>query len=348
MTPRQRVEAVLRHETPDKTPFTIYEGKIPQCSIERELRNRGLCIVERRFPVVSSRTPNVTTESHTYVENGATVVRTIHHTPLGDLTTLVRPAGFTSWTLEHIFKGPEDYKRLMFMVRDTLHELCYDDFLKAQEWKGEDAILRAGIGGTPLHTIMIGWMNVEVFAIEWAERRDEILKLYDAMADQQRSLFPLIAQSPALHANYGGNETGDVMGRNRFERYVVPLYNEAAEVFHKHGKLVGAHLDGNNKVWAKAVADSDLDYVEAFTPYPDCDMTLAEALEAWPDKVLWINFPSSVHLSSHEKIAQTTRDLIEVAKPGNRFLIGITEDIPEHRWQQNLVTIMDTIEEMTT
>jgi hypothetical protein len=135
------------------------------------------------------------------------------------------------------------------------------------------------------------------------------------------------------------------MGRERFEKFVIPLYDEAAEVFHKHGKLVGAHLDGNNRVWADLVAGSGLDYVEAFTPAPDCDMTVTDALEAWPDKVLWINFPSSIHLSSHEEIAQTTRCLVEDAKPGNRFIIGITEDIPEHRWQQNLVTIMDAIEE---
>jgi len=28
-----------------------------------------------------------------------------------------------------------------------------------------------------------------------------------------------------------------------------------------------------------------LDYIEAFTPAPDTDMTLAAARKAWPDKV---------------------------------------------------------------
>ena len=31
----------------DKVPFTIYESKIPQCAAEREMRNRGCCIVWR-------------------------------------------------------------------------------------------------------------------------------------------------------------------------------------------------------------------------------------------------------------------------------------------------------------
>jgi hypothetical protein len=345
MTPRERVEAVLRREVPDKTPFTIYENKLPQCSVERHLRNDGLCIVERRVPVVRSHTPSVFTETHEYQEEGVAYVRRVIRTPVGDLTTLDRPAGFTTWHIERVFKRPEDYRPLLFLIHNTHYEPCYEEFLRAQEWKGEDLILRANIGLTPLHQIMIGWMGVETFAVEWSERRDEVLELYHALADQHRRLFPLIAQSPALHANYGGNETAEVMGKERFERYVVPLYNEAASIFHRHGKLLGAHLDGNNKSWATAVAESGLGYVEAFTPAPDCDMTLAEALAAWPEKVLWINFPSSLHLASIETIEQTTRELIQTAVPGNRFILGITEDIPEDRWQENLLAIARAIGE---
>lgn len=48
MTPRERVLAVLRREPVDKVPFTIYMSKIPRCSVERRLRNEGLCIVNRQ------------------------------------------------------------------------------------------------------------------------------------------------------------------------------------------------------------------------------------------------------------------------------------------------------------
>ena len=74
-------------------------------------------------------------------------------------------------------------------------------------------------------------------------------------------------------------------------------------------------------------------------------MTLDEAIRAWPDKCLWINFPSSVHLSSNEKIAQVTRELLESAKNHPKFIIGITEDVPENRWQESFLTIMRTIGE---
>lgn len=346
MTPKRRVEAVLKGEKVDRIPFTIYESKLPQCSVERQLRNEGLCIVNRRYPVFKTISPNVVYETHTYSENGVEYTRQIIKTPVGDLYTIHRPAGFTSWCVSHLFKTPDDYKKILFMIKDQKCEPSYEEFLKAESMLGDDVILRAGIGSTPLHQVMIHWMGIETFAVEWAERRDEIEKLCDALTENLRKIFPIVAKSPALHANFGGNETGDVMGRERFAKYVVPLYNEAGEIFKKHGKLLGAHLDGNNKVWADLVANSGLHYIEAFSPAPDTDMTIEEAFKVWKDKIIWINFPSSLHLSSFEEIEKATRRIIEASLPDKHLIIGITEDIPEDRWQKTLPVILKVINEM--
>jgi len=343
MTPRKRVEAILYGDKPDRVPFTIYECMVPQGDLGQQLRDEGMCVVDRGHAVVHTRTPNVTYQSKSYTEEGITYSRSDIHTPVGDLYSVSRPAGFTSWNIERLFKGPEDYKPLLFLTQDEEYEPCYESFAKAEAEIGEGAILRSGVGLTPLHQIMISWMGVEVFAIEWADRQDEILKLYDAMVEQRRKLYPLVAKSPVSHLNYGGNETGDVMGRERFEKYVIPCYKEAADIMHKHGKLIGAHLDGNNKVWADLVADSGLDYIEAFTAAPDCDMTLKEAMDIWSDKVLWINFTSSAHLRSDEGVEAETLKLLKESAPGDRLIIGITEDIPPHRWQGSLTAISRTI-----
>ena len=345
MTPRARVLAALRGEKTDKTPFTIYEQMIPPCAVERRLRNEGLCIVNRQCRVYSASQPNCTTERISYQEDGRPRVRTITRTPAGDLTTVAEPAAFTSWTVEHIFKGPEDYPKLMALLRDTHFKPDYAPYAQAEQWMGEDVVLRGAVGLMPLHEIMIHWMGVETFAEEWAERRDEVLALERVMRENRRRVYPILADSPITHANYGGNEVPEVMGPVRFRQFCVPNYNECAEIFHAKGKRLGAHLDGNNRAWTADVAASGLDYVEAFTPAPDTDLTLAEALKVWPNKVLWINFPSSVHLCSIEKIKQTTRELIEAARGTNRLIIGITEDIPQDRWQENLLAISAVINE---
>ncbi len=351
MTPRERVIAVLKGEPVDKVPFTIYECMIPQCSVERDLRTRGLCIVDRHVSVVKGSSPNCVWESATYSEDGKKRTRTVIKTPGGELSTVSEPAGFTSWTVEHLFKGPEDYKALRAMVADQSVEPDYDGFAQAERWKGDDVILRAGVGGMPLHQIMIQWMGVETFAFEWMDRPDEILALEKLMADNLRKVFPIVAAAPITHANFGGNEVPEVMGPVRYEKFCLPLMQECAEEFHKQGKWLGSHMDGNNAPWKELLAVSGMDYIEAFTPAPDTDMTMAEALSAWPDKVMWINFPSSVHLASNEKVKEATREILAAAaddakKCGrNRLIMGITEDIPDHRWQESLSAIAEAIDE---
>ncbi|MCX7804935.1 MAG: hypothetical protein N3A38_07060 [Planctomycetota bacterium] len=345
MTPRERVLAVLHGEKPDKIPFTIYENKIPQCAAERELRNRGLCIVNRRQKAVLEETPNCVQEMYTYKENGQTLTRTIIRTPVGEVSSVSRPAGFTSWTLERFFKRPEDYKVLRFLVEDTVYRPNYEAFAAAERWMGGDVICRAAVGACPLHHIMVTWMGVENFSIEWMERRDEILALEAAMRRKLREVYPLLAAAPITHANFGGNETPEVMGPPRYKQFCIPLFDECAGYFRPRGIKLGTHMDGNARAWAADVAACGLDYIEAFTPAPDTDMTLEEALKAWPDKVLWINFPSSLHVADIHAIRKCAREIVDLARQTNRVIIGITEDIPEDRWQGNLLAISEVIEE---
>ena len=346
MTPRQRVLAALNKQPTDKMPFTIYESKIPQCSVERQLRNEGLCIVHRNVSALNQTRPNCVGRSYIYTEDGRKRVRNELQTPAGTLNTVTEPAGFTSWTLEKLFKSPADYKALLAMVNDTRYSPSYEAVTAAQSWMGDDVILRGGVGMQPLQEIMIHWMGVETFAIEWMDNRDEVLKLEKAMAAKLREAFPLMAAAPFTHCNLSGNEVPEMIGPHRYREFCIPLINECAEHFHRHGRFLGSHMDGNNKPWAADLAASGLDYIEAFTPSPDTDLTIEEALAAWPDKVLWINFPSSLHLSSIDTIKKTTRRIIEASAGANRVILGITEDMPPDRWQGNLLAISEVINEM--
>ena len=212
----------------------------------------------------------------------------------------------------------------------------------AEDAFGQDAIFRVGIGLEPLQALITGdIMDMEDFCLEWMDRRDEVLKLYRALAENRRKVYPLVAESPAGHANYGGNVVAEVIGPDVFREYYVPHYNEAAEILHRRGKLIGCHFDGNCRLLADAIAGTGLDYVEAFTPAPDSDMTLAEARAAWPDKVLWINFPSSLHLQPDPKVQQAALELIDQAGGPDGLLLGITEDMPPDRWRDSCRAVMD-------
>jgi hypothetical protein len=347
LTPRMRAEIALRGGYGERVPFTMYDNLLPRGRVERELRNRGLCIVCRRA-VFKTHRPNVTVREEHFRESGRKLVRTRYETPVGAVETLREPAGFTSWYHEKMFRSPEDYKVLLFLIRDEVYEPDYEAFAREEAAFGEDAIFRANFGLEPLQRLISGHlMGMETFCIEWMERRDEILKLYDAMVEQRRKLYPVVAGSPVLHANYGGNVVPEIIGPETFREYYVPHYNEAAEIMHRHGKLIGCHFDANCKLLSEAIAGTDLDYVEAFTPAPDTDMTLAEARAAWPGKVLWLNFPSSLHLKTCPEIEKATVEMLSELESTDGVIMGVTEDIPPDAWQRSCSAIMDGLEHLS-
>ncbi len=345
LSPRQRVERALRGGHSDRVPFTIYECLIPQCTAERQMRNRDMCILVYSVPVARTHYPNVKITSQTYTEGDKQLTRTLYETPVGDLSAISQDGSFTRWMHEHMFKSPDDYQALLFLIRDECYEPNYEAFMEAESQFGEDAIFRASIGLSPLQMLISSdYLGMEDFCVEWMQNRDEILKLYHAIRENRRKVYPIVANSPAMFANYGGNVVPEIVGPEMFDKYYAPNYNEAAEALHAKGKLIGSHFDANCRLLAGAIAATQLDYIEALTPAPDTDMTLAEARKAWPDKVLWLNFPSSVHLKSDEEVTATTLKLLDEAVTPDGLLMGITEDIPPHRWQDSCRAIMDGLD----
>ena len=352
LSPRERVEAALLGAVPDMVPFTAYTEMLPRSAVERQLRHHGLCLVQRSPSVYTMDSPNVVQEQvHYQGPDGCGRIRTIIRTPVGTLdavgkrmptgtTPLGRVMGSTTWTEEYPFKCQADYEPLEFAIRDRTYSPDYEDFAAMGQMMGDDAIMRAQIGYSPLQEIIYRVMGIERFSIEWRYNRESVLRLYDALTEDRRKVYSIVAQSPALITNYGGNVSPEVVGTHRFDRYVLPHYNEAADVFHEHGKLLGVHFDANVRLLADGIAQSRLDYIEAYTPAPGSDMPLAEARQIWPDKVIWIHFPSQLFLQSDAAIEETTRQFIRDTVPGDRFLIGITEDMPAHRAQDGLLAIM--------
>ena len=95
---------------------------------------------------------------------------------------------------------------------------------------------------------------------------------------------------------------------------------------HARGSRPGIARTNTTREWAEVVAASQLDVIEAFTPAPDTDMLVAEARAAWPEKTLWINFPSSLH---NAPLASGYREYVdemvrESGWPGVRS-VGITD-----------------------
>ena len=349
MTGGERLEAIFNGEFVDSVPFALKGWRIPHGDEEAHLLKEGMCVLDSAS-VCRSMSPNVSSKTHSFTRNGEVYHQTVIRTPRGELSSVSRRVAAnrtesTTWTMEWMFKGPKDYDAIEFMMRDRRYVPCYDTFLEAQAKASPAAYFKTGAPGIPLHTIMYNVMGLETFRIESAERRDRVLSLCDAMAENQREIYSIVAKSPAKLVQCGGNYASDVLGKQRFVDHVLPHWEEVGRILHEGGKRLGCHLDANNRLWAEEIGGSQLDWIEAFTPAPDTDMTLADAREMWPGKTLFINFPSSIHLENAAVIAETTKQLLRESAPGDRFVVGITENVPENRWRESFSTILKTLNE---
>jgi hypothetical protein len=233
------------------------------------------------------------------------------------------------WLEKMPFSGPDDYDALEVFISSKVCTPCHDKFLADDRMYGEQSLARPETIYTPIQDLICKYMGVEAFCVEWADRRERLLKLCEVIAEDRRKRLELVAVSPAQFVVIEGNVITEVTGPERFEKYHLPYIEEACELLHKKGKWAGAHFDANNKLLAESIGKTSLDLIESFTPPPDCDLPLAEARQLWPDKTIQINFPSSVHLGGAEAVQRVAAEILKEAAPGNRFIVGVSEDVSE-------------------
>ena len=297
---REEIELALEGGAPEHVPFTFYDRLFPEGFDPAPLQAKGMAYCTR-WMVYRKVTPNVKVREF---KEGDGALRTVYETPLGTLTSLYRPAALAMTPVEHPIKSRDDYRVARFIVQDACYEPEYDSFLALRARVGDIGKVICETCYEPLLDVEITWLGQERFCYDLADNFDALFELEVALAENHKKMYDVVAASPADYVLYGGNVVPEMLGRDRVRDCVCPRWNAFADRLHERGKKIGVHLDANNKLILDAVGASRLDFVEAFTPPPDCNVSVAEARAAWPEKRLWTNFPSSVHIGSRTPSAR--------------------------------------------
>jgi hypothetical protein len=341
LSARERVRLVLRGQLADRVPFTVYWLMLPRGEEERAMRNEGTAIVER-VPLFRLEHPGFEAVERRYEREGAAYLRKELRAPSGCLhATFRREAGYGTswWQLEAFVKQPSDYDLLERYLEARTYHPEYEAFAAAARAYGEDGYVVGNTEYSPWNLLLYEFLGLERFCLDLADRPERLQRLYELLREKQRRLFAICAASPAELVLYDGNICQEVVGEERFRRWFRPCHDEFARTMHGAGKLAGCHLDARMAGLVRAVGESGLDVIEAFTPAPTGDLTVAEARRAWPGKVLWVNFPSSVHVEGEGRVREELARILRDAIPGDRFLVGITEDVPWPYWPGSLRAI---------
>lgn len=354
---RTRINAVLHQETPDQIPFVPYDNLVPRGDFERMLRNRGMGLCLRRS-TIWEETPHVSVET----KNEGDIAVRIYHTPKGDLTTRSKTHvgrikdDDLDLDVEGLVKGVEDYAAAIFMIDDTILHLDGSILADATRDIGTDGIVRdSGLqppyGAT--RYLYGGASGLSNWAQDQHDHPGEFEDLVQAVIRREEKRLELIESSPAEFISLG--DLDGTWGPEKIRRYDLPLYKKWVPRLKAKGKITALHAHANNLSHFKGlVPEIGCDVIEAFTPTPVGDLSLADARAAWgKDTIIWINFPETIFWSGAEATLQYTHDLIRSDLPGNRLVFGFTEmgtwgamtDEMERIFKDGTLAIMDAIDE---
>lgn len=346
MTIRERILSAARGGMPDWIPWTTYAGVCADTKTRQALQTKGLGLVSSLGTCVEE-TPNVETTSEKVTEGGIEFTLNTVRTPAGTLTqrTRVDPGYGSTWTLEHLVKDTGDYEILDFILRDAVYRPDYEGFIGPEAAMGDAGVVFTGVHRLPIQRLWIQYTGLERLSRDLRDSPAQVERVLETMLERDREMWALVADSPAEIVWCPDNISGEITGPPWFEKYCAPYYDELARVMHPKGKRLAAHMDGMMRRLLPQVRELDVDIIEAFTPPPDGDLSLKEARAAWEGKVIWINFPSSVHILSADQIRERTLEMLAEVVPGDRFLVGVTENIPDFAQATTLTTITETLNE---
>ena len=338
---KTRILTALTWGEPDRIPLTVYDWMLPRGTTERQLRAAGVGLIVR-LPGHRVRHREVEIVSREYQDRGRKRIRRTITTPVGEVWQTLEPdpAYETSnWTHEHFIKGPDDYRVMEYYYRDMVFGDNFDAIRETQRRVGGDGITMLRIAKSPLQEMLYQMMGLERFAFDYQERRDLFDSLHATMAKRYEELYDFAAESPAEILQLGDNIYSDVVGRERFQCYLMPEYRKIMARIAGSGKRLAVHMDGNLKSLQGDIAEAAFDIVEAITPPPMGDVSIKDARANWPGKALWINFTSSMHIEPPDIIEAHTRELVAEAGTKRGFAVSVTEDAPVAALEKSLAVI---------
>ncbi len=352
MTIKQRIQAVLHGENPDRVPYVPYDNLVPRGDFERELRNRGMGLCLRRGGIWSE-----TTGVQIEYKTEGDISYTIYHTPKGSVRTAVkthvgRISDGESIDAEWMIKEIADFEPVIYMVENAVYHTDYPGFLVNVRDIGSDGIVRFD-GMNPPYDGTAGYFSLEGWAQAQHEWPQEFARLLAAVEAQADRIMPLVLESPGEFISMGS--LSGIYGPRQYEQYVIPFYEKWMSRLRTAGKITSVHAHNSNlKAFVELVKRTQASVIEAFTPPPVGDLSLADARVAWgPEVVIWANFPETIFWLGKKQTYDYTVDLLKQDKQSRRLVIGMTEmgsygitdDESERVFKEGMRAIMDAIDE---
>ncbi len=368
MTPKERLLAVFRGETPDKVPWFgdltyWYNAMAEQGKLPEKYQGEGVVQLYKDLGVgahehvlaqpwrQSYDTDEIKVE-HWQEEKsrGDLIAHTKWITPLGELH-MVQQHELTSFSwayLKYPVESVEDMRVLQFLCDHTLVEPDYSHQEYQVKLWGEQGVASTIPPRIPMANLIVVWMGVTNVSYALYDAPDELWRTIEALDRLDDKIYPLIADSPAPLVYFGDNITSEVVSPRIYKEYYLPFHKKRAEQIHKMGKYGFVHIDGTMRGVLEQIHLSKIDAAQSLTPYPVGDVKFEEMRElaGW-DMILWTGVPGAYFSTVYpaETVKSTTLECLQHLKEGAKLIIGVCDQVPPDGEIERCKLVTEAIEE---
>lgn len=282
--------------------------------------------------------------------------RNVWHTPEGDLVEerVVEPEYESSQASKHYVTCPDDYRKLLSLLRSTRVLPFVEHFRQDEQRIGDDGLCLCMINRTPYQKLWVEYVSLEQLCMDLLDIPEVMAEVVAELERISRDIFRVVCQAAGEielnYINFPDNITAPVIGEKYFRQYCVPMYNELAGMLAAQGSdvPVAVHMDGHLKPLWGAISESKVRVLDSFSPKPDNDTGVDDALALRADLRLGMNFPSSVHLRGPDEVYQTAMAILEQGGQSGRLMIQISENVPRNVWRTSMPQIVRAIKDYSS
>jgi hypothetical protein len=312
-TPRERLLAVYRGETPDRVPaladlsywHAAHGGgkfisgrtddanrdKIPQLL---KLHRRTGAAIHLNLGTFYDERYDASVRVRSGIDGE--LYRHQYQTPVGIVEEVRRWSETTfSWPIvHHMVQNVTDLKVIRYIFEHVSYSARWDAFEQVDRFVGDIGLPLVQVPYTGMGFLISRYAGVEQTVMLAADHPEEIEQTVAAINAAHEKVTRLMADGPSQVLFHSDNLSSDVQSPRWFERYSGAYYRRMAEIAHQYGKPLVTHIDGRLRGLLRATAERGIDGADAVTPAPWGDLTPQQCRdEAGPKLVLSGGVPPS-------------------------------------------------------
>jgi len=348
MNHRERLLSVMAGQAPDQIPWIPrlliwYTARKRAGTLPRPYRDMSLSEIERDLGLGTPARDGLV--YRTEMQNVDVVKRwlndfellTDYRTPVGTVSTLfrgsetLRQKGIEDLQVEFMLKRREDYAVVQYIIENTRAIPAYEEYESYEADIGEAGYPMVHCGDCPFHHWMralVGYENAYFHLHDYPNEVDQLLAM---MTQRDKEVvWRLIAESPAKLILHGVHYSSQMTPPTMFERFITPYYQELSALLRSRGKTLTLHGDNDTRHILHHIEQAGFGMVECFATHPLVETTLAEARQAWGNRVIiWGGVPSVILEDPYtdEQFEAYMEGVFRTVAPGQAFILGVADNV---------------------